>query len=61
MNVIVTDSRHDRVELYYVSHQSGCGGGRKNNNDASCLSHSDGGGTDSRDRKNAAKQLKEAY
>ena len=69
MNVVVTDSRHDRVELYHISHQSGQGGGRRISTDASCMSHG-GGGTDFRDRLivvggswskiNAVKQLQSA-
>ena len=70
MNAVVTDSRHDRVELYHLSHQSGQGGGRKINTNASCLSHSGGGGANFRDkpvaiggrssRINASKQLQSA-
>jgi len=68
VNIVVTGSRHDWVELHHISHQSGQGGGRESNTDASYLSHGGGGGTDFRDRSttvggnlsriNVAKQLK---
>ena len=45
MNAAVIDSRHDLVELYIISHQSGQGGGLGISTDASYLSHGGVGGT----------------
>ena len=51
MNAVVTDSRHDRVELNHISHessQSGQGGGRSTITRESHQKHG-GGGTGLRD------------
>jgi len=50
VNVVVTDSRHDREELNHISHQSGHDGGRATDIIVSYLNHSDRGETGFRDR-----------
>jgi len=51
VNAVVTDSRHDRVELNHISHQYG--GGCATNISVSYLNHGGGGETGSRDKPTA--------
>ena len=50
MNVVVTDSRHDRVKLNYISHQTDHGEGRVTGISISYLNPDGGGETDFRDK-----------
>ena len=49
MKTVVTDSRHDRVELNHISHQSGQDGGRSTSTRESHGNHDKGGGEGLRD------------
>ena len=49
MNVVVTDSKHDWVELN-ISHQLNPDGGHASGISVSCLNHGGGGGTGFRDK-----------
>ena len=45
VNAVITDNKHDQVELNHILHQSGQGGGRKAGTRASCRSQDGGGGS----------------